>query len=119
MIKLSKKILQSGFTHAKAGFTLVEALVAISILLVAIIAPMQIAYQGIAFTKYAKNQLVAQYLLFRKNRRMKQLAPICLPDSRTVFQMGKAIRRLVLSTQRAQEQLLSSHVLATVISATE
>jgi prepilin-type N-terminal cleavage/methylation domain-containing protein len=47
---------------SRKGFTLIEALVAITILLIAIVAPLQIAYRGIAMTAYAKNLLVAQYL---------------------------------------------------------
>src|SRR4051812_44362689 len=49
------------FIHKK-GFTLVEALIAILILLVAIVAPMQIASKGIATAIYSKNKLIAQYL---------------------------------------------------------
>ena len=48
--------------HTKKGFTLVESLVAITILISAIVAPLTVAYQGLALTTYAKNQLTAQYL---------------------------------------------------------
>lgn len=46
----------------KKGFTLVETLVAVSILLGAIITPMVIASQGIAITTYARDQVIAAYL---------------------------------------------------------
>ena len=46
----------------KRGFTLVETLVAISVLLLAITAPLVIAYQGIASTSFARDQIIATYL---------------------------------------------------------
>ncbi len=49
-------------TAAHRGFTLIESLVAITVLLTAIVAPMTIAYQGIAATNLARDQMIAQYL---------------------------------------------------------
>lgn len=49
--------------HTKnQGFTLVETLVAISILVVAIVGPMTIAMRGLQSAFYAKEQLTATYL---------------------------------------------------------
>ena len=45
-----------------AGFTLVETLVAISILMVAIVAPMTIVQNGLTAAGYAKQQMIADYL---------------------------------------------------------
>jgi type II secretory pathway pseudopilin PulG len=44
------------------GFTLIEALVAITILLVGVIGPLGLAAQGIADGLFARNQIVANYL---------------------------------------------------------
>jgi len=44
------------------GFTLLEALVAISILMVAVVAPITIAQKGLSSATYSKNQLIASYL---------------------------------------------------------
>ncbi len=44
------------------GFTLVEALVAISILMVAVAAPLTIAQKGLLSSIYAKNQMIAAFL---------------------------------------------------------
>ena len=44
------------------GFTLLEALVAISILMVAIAAPITIAQKGLSSAVYSKNQMIASYL---------------------------------------------------------
>ncbi|OGD68232.1 hypothetical protein A2811_01755 [Candidatus Campbellbacteria bacterium RIFCSPHIGHO2_01_FULL_34_10] len=44
------------------GFTLIETLVAISILLIAIISPLILAKEGMVSARLAKNQLVAFYL---------------------------------------------------------
>ncbi len=46
----------------KKGFTLVETLVAISILLIAIMSPMTIAQSSLSSAGYARNEFVAQYL---------------------------------------------------------
>jgi len=45
-----------------AGFTLLEALVAISILMVAVAAPITIAQKGLSSASYSKNQMIASYL---------------------------------------------------------
>lgn len=47
---------------ASGGFTLIETLVAISILAVAIAAPISIAEQGLISANFAKDQVVANYL---------------------------------------------------------
>ena len=44
------------------GFTLLETLVAISILMVAIVAPITIAQRGLSSAVYSKNQMIAAYL---------------------------------------------------------
>jgi len=49
-------------TLNKRGFTLIETLVAISILLLSILGPMTFAAQGIQNTYYARDQIVAFYL---------------------------------------------------------
>lgn len=54
MIMKDKKI--------KSGFTLVEALVAISILMVAVAAPLTIAQKGLLSAIYAKNQMISAFL---------------------------------------------------------
>lgn len=46
----------------KRGFTLLEALVAISILMVAVVAPITIAQKGLSSAVYSKNQMTASYL---------------------------------------------------------
>jgi type II secretory pathway pseudopilin PulG len=53
------KILKPKFT---TGFTLIEALMAISILMIAIISPMTIAQNGLSSAVYAKEEIVAQFL---------------------------------------------------------
>jgi Tfp pilus assembly protein PilV len=49
-------------TCFKGGFTLLEALVAVSILMVAVMAPMTIAQKGLSSATYTKNQMIASYL---------------------------------------------------------
>jgi Tfp pilus assembly protein PilV len=44
------------------GFTLLEALVAVSILMVAVSAPITIAQKGLSSAVYSKDQMVASYL---------------------------------------------------------
>lgn len=48
-------------TH-KQGFTFIETLVAITILLIAIVAPMSLAQQGVSAARLAQDQIVAFYL---------------------------------------------------------
>jgi type II secretory pathway pseudopilin PulG len=48
--------------NLKKGFTLLEALVAISILMVAVSAPITIAQKGLASAVYSKDQMIASYL---------------------------------------------------------
>ena len=45
-----------------SGFTLVEALVAISILMIAIVSPMTIAQNGLSSAMYAREEMVGQFL---------------------------------------------------------
>ncbi|MBU1557668.1 prepilin-type N-terminal cleavage/methylation domain-containing protein [Patescibacteria group bacterium] len=44
------------------GFTLIEAMVAISVLLIAITGPLSMATQGLRSSRFAKNQIVSFYL---------------------------------------------------------
>lgn len=57
---------QSPKTHhpklTKAGFTLIETLVAISVLLLSISAPLTIASHGLANARFARDQVTAFYL---------------------------------------------------------
>jgi len=46
----------------KNGFTLLEALVAISILMVAVMAPITIVQKGLSSAVYSKSQMIASYL---------------------------------------------------------
>jgi type II secretory pathway pseudopilin PulG len=46
----------------KKGFTLLEALVAVSILMVAVVAPMTVAQKGLSSATYSKSQMIASYL---------------------------------------------------------
>lgn len=46
----------------QAGFTFVETLVAIAILLMAIVAPLTLASQGLAASRVARDQVIATYL---------------------------------------------------------
>jgi type II secretory pathway pseudopilin PulG len=50
------------FINSQKGFTLVETFVAMTILLVAIIAPMTIASQGLQSSFFAKERITAYYL---------------------------------------------------------
>lgn len=54
---MSKKL-----THFKKGFTLVETMVAISILMLAILGPLSIAAAGLRNSAYARDQITAYYL---------------------------------------------------------
>ena len=61
-------------SQTKSGFTLIETLVAISILLVSIAGPLTIASKGLSAAVYAKDQITAIYLTqeaveFIKNKR--------------------------------------------------
>lgn len=46
----------------KSGFTLVETLIAITVLLIAIVAPMTLAQEGILAARLAEDQIVAFYM---------------------------------------------------------
>lgn len=46
----------------KEGFTLIETMVAITILLIAVVAPMSLAQEGISAARLAQDQIVAFYL---------------------------------------------------------
>ena len=49
-------------TRTSAAFTLIETMVAISLLTVSIVAPMSLAAQGLASAFYARDQVTASYL---------------------------------------------------------
>lgn len=49
-------------SHCKSGFTFVETLVAITVLLVAVVAPMSLAQDGILAARLSQDQIVAFYL---------------------------------------------------------
>lgn len=49
------------YTHTRA-FTLVETLIAITILMIAIAGPLVIATKGLTSANYSKNQMIASYL---------------------------------------------------------
>lgn len=49
-------------TQNEQGFTFVETLVAVSILLLAIVAPLSLAYQSLSASRIARNQVTAIYL---------------------------------------------------------
>lgn len=44
------------------GFTLIETLVAVTILIIAILPPLFIAYQGVGSATYNRNQMISNYL---------------------------------------------------------
>ncbi len=46
----------------KEGFTLIETLVAISILMIAIAGPLTVAHKGLTSALYARDQMIASYL---------------------------------------------------------
>lgn len=48
-------------TH-KAGFTFIETMIAIAVLLIAIVAPMSLAHQGVQAARLAQDEIVAFYL---------------------------------------------------------
>ena len=56
---LYKQLEQKG----KQGFTFVETMVAISVLLIAVVAPMSLAQEGVVAAKLAQDQIVAFYHL--------------------------------------------------------
>lgn len=45
-----------------SGFTLIETLVAVTILTLGIVGPLELAYRSISYTKLSQNQIVASYL---------------------------------------------------------
>jgi len=57
MIKFNSK-----FKNIQSGFTLLEALVAVSILMVAVVAPITVAQKGLSSATYSKSQMIASYL---------------------------------------------------------
>ncbi len=50
--------------NTKQGFTLIETLVAIAILLIALTAPLTLASRSISYTSMARDQIIASYLAF-------------------------------------------------------
>jgi len=76
MIKLNYK--------NNTGFTLLEALVAISILMVAIAAPITIAQKGLSSAIYTKSQMIASYLAqdaFEYIKNVRDVVSINNPDN--------------------------------------
>lgn len=63
MIKFNlKKACLPRAPERRRGFTLLEALVAISILMVAVVAPITISQKGLSSAIYSKSQMIASYL---------------------------------------------------------
>ncbi len=62
MNKICLKKNPSKKLRTSKGFTLLEALVATSILMVAVVAPITIAQKGLSSAVYSKNQIIASYL---------------------------------------------------------
>ncbi|HEY4511873.1 MAG TPA: type II secretion system protein [Candidatus Paceibacterota bacterium] len=52
----------SSQSHNKKGFTLIETLVAIAIIMLSVAGPLVIAQKGIASAVYARDQVIASYL---------------------------------------------------------
>jgi len=52
----------SKFKNVISGFTLLEALMAVSILMVAVVAPITVSQKGLSSAVYAKSQMIASYL---------------------------------------------------------
>jgi len=50
------------FKKQKKGFTLIETLVAIAILITSVIGPLSIAYQGVSLSLLARDQITASFL---------------------------------------------------------
>lgn len=61
-LHLPAKKLKSYFPRSASGFTLIESLVAISILMIAVASPLTIAQKGLISAIYAKDQVVASFL---------------------------------------------------------
>lgn len=63
ILKIQKKdFIFYPFVKKMGGFTLIESLMGITILLVAVIGPLYIAFQGVSLSILAKNQVIASYL---------------------------------------------------------
>ena len=56
--------MNTNITSKTKGFTLIETLVAIAVLLTAIVAPLTIAARSISYTNFARDQIIASYLAF-------------------------------------------------------
>lgn len=106
----------------KKGFTLLEALVAISILMVAVMAPITIAQKGLSSAIYSKNQMIASYLAqdaleFIKNRR-DQVSINNNSDWQGLFIFGDSVKNtLCFSEQGCQIDTIknSSQVLEDIL----
>ncbi len=61
-MKYFKKIIATAQHTKKQGFTFIETLVAITVLLIAVVAPMSLSQEGIVAAKLAQDQIVAFYL---------------------------------------------------------
>ena len=60
--KIKRNIKNLFFLKNSRGFTLIESMVAISILLIAMTGPLVLAKQGLKSSRLAKNQIIAFYL---------------------------------------------------------
>lgn len=64
--------------NKKAGFTIIETLVAITILMIAIAGPLTVAHKGLTAAVFSRNQMIASYLAqdameYVKNKRDSNL----------------------------------------------
>ncbi len=67
------------YPNTKSGFTILETLVAVTILMLAIVGPLTVSQKSLVASTYAKDQIIAAYLAqdameFLKNARDTQVA---------------------------------------------
>lgn len=67
------------YSNAKSGFTILETLVAVTILMLAIVGPLTVSQKSLVASTYAKDQIIAAYLAqdameFLKNARDTQVS---------------------------------------------
>ena len=60
--KIKKIIFVKNCSHIQEGFTLVEALIAISILMIAMASPMTMAQKSLTSSMFARDQMIASFL---------------------------------------------------------
>ena len=88
----------------KQGFTFVETLVAITILLVAVVAPMSLAQNGIVAARLAQDQIVAFYLAQEALEIVKNLRDNHRVGNEPGGQLdGSALQKCVVSGSNAPE----------------